>query len=83
MIKAPYTESPDGKGVIPDVTILPTLNHRINKIDTELEWILNEVEKNKKVTDTAPEKEVELEKELDDSKQSEIPKIENANEEKE
>ena len=83
MIKAPYTESPDGKGVIPDVTILPTLNHRINKIDTELEWILNEVEKNKKVTDTAPEKEVELEKEFDDSKQSEIPKIENANEEKE
>lgn len=64
MIKAPYTESPDGLGVIPDITILPTLSHRKNGIDTELEWILNEVEKNKKILDTTPEPEVLPNKEL-------------------
>ena len=56
MIKAPYTEAPDGMGVIPDITILPTLSHRKKGIDTELEWILNEVEKNKQVKNTLPEK---------------------------
>ena len=83
MIKAPYTETPDGKGVIPDVTILPTLDHRINKIDTELEWILKEVEKNKKITDSTPEKETELKHELEESKQTEAPSIQNPKEEKE
>ncbi|MEN8839224.1 MAG: S41 family peptidase [Flavobacteriales bacterium] len=83
MIKAPYTESPDGKGVIPDVTILPTLEHRLNNIDTELEWILKEVESNKKVMDTIPEREAELQREVEESKQSKVPEIQNANEEKE
>ncbi len=81
MIKAPYTETPDGKGVIPDVTILPTLEHRKNKIDTELEWVLREIEKNKKVVDTTPEKETELKQEPSEHKQTEVPAIQNSDKE--
>jgi C-terminal processing protease CtpA/Prc len=48
MISAPYQENPDGFGVIPDYTVLPTLEHRKKGIDTELEWILKKVEEDKK-----------------------------------
>ena len=47
MIRAPYTEDPDGFGVIPDYTILPTIDHRKKGIDTELEWILKKVKEDK------------------------------------
>ena len=61
MIRAPYTESPDGFGVIPDFIILPTLEHRKKGIDTELEFVLKQI-KNKKVIDKKSEK---LEEELE------------------
>ena len=47
--KTPYTQFPDGYGVIPDYTIFPTLEHHKKGIDTELEWILKQIEKNKVV----------------------------------
>lgn len=47
MIRAPYTESPDGFGVIPDYTVLPTLKHREKGIDTELEFILKQIQEEK------------------------------------
>ncbi len=52
MISAPYEEKPDGLGVIPDYTVLPTLIHRKNGIDTELEWILKQIENDKVVEET-------------------------------
>jgi len=55
MIRAPYTESPDGFGVIPDFIILPTLEHRKKGIDTELEFVLKQI-KDKKVIDKKSEK---------------------------
>ena len=61
MIRAPYTESPDGFGVIPDFIILPTLEHRKKGIDTELEFVLKQI-KDKKVIDKKSEK---LEEELE------------------
>lgn len=82
MIAAPFQEDPDGFGVIPDYIILPTLEHRKNGIDTELEWILKKIEKEKpqeKSTEEAPEmqenregKDEELEeedKELEEEKE--------------
>ena len=61
MIRAPFTESPDGFGVIPDFIILPTLEHRKKGIDTELEFVLKQI-KDKKVIDKKSEK---LEEELE------------------
>jgi C-terminal processing protease CtpA/Prc len=34
----------EGYGIKPDVEILPTYQDRLNNIDTELEWILNDIE---------------------------------------
>ncbi|MEN8956583.1 MAG: S41 family peptidase [Flavobacteriales bacterium] len=62
MIRAPYTESPDGYGVIPDYTILPTLEHRKQGIDTELEYVLQLI-KNKKLEEEQAKKNKEDKKE--------------------
>ena len=35
----------DGYGVKPDIEILPTYQDRLNNIDPELEWVLNDIEK--------------------------------------
>ncbi|MDB4088318.1 S41 family peptidase [Flavobacteriales bacterium] len=43
MIRAPYTEAPDGFGVIPDYSIFPTLEHRKQGVDTELEFVLKQI----------------------------------------
>lgn len=37
----------DGYGVKPDVEILPTYEDRLNNVDPELEWILEDIEQNK------------------------------------
>ncbi|MFK7834171.1 MAG: S41 family peptidase [Winogradskyella sp.] len=42
-----YKTTPDGYGVKPDVEILPTLEDRLNNVDPELEWILNDLEQKK------------------------------------
>ncbi len=42
-----------GRGILPNKTIIPTLNDRIEGIDPELEWILNDI-KNKK-TNQSPD----------------------------
>ncbi|WP_341216026.1 S41 family peptidase [uncultured Wocania sp.] len=44
-IEAPQKQNPDGYGVKPDVKITPTIEDRKLNIDTELEWILNDIEK--------------------------------------
>ncbi len=40
-IESPYKSLQIGRGIIPDIEIVPTKNDRINNIDPELEWILN------------------------------------------
>lgn len=42
-IEAPQKQYPDGYGVKPDIEIIPTIEDRIQKKDTELEWILNDI----------------------------------------
>ena len=46
-IDAPYKIEPDGYGIIPDVTINPTHQDRLNGVDPELDWILMDIEKDK------------------------------------
>ncbi len=64
MIRAPYTETPDGFGVIPDFTILPTIEHRKKGIDTELEFVLQQI------------KEEQLKKELKENETESMEEIE-------
>ena len=42
-IEAPHKQNPDGYGIKPDVEILPNLKDRKLNIDTELEWILEDI----------------------------------------
>ena len=44
-IETPQKQSPDGYGVKPDITIIPTIEDRKLNIDTELEWILKDINK--------------------------------------
>ncbi len=44
-IEAPQKQHPDGYGVKPDIKITPTIIDRKQNIDTELEWILHDIEK--------------------------------------
>ncbi|RZN80632.1 MAG: peptidase S41 [Winogradskyella sp.] len=46
-IDSKFKTSPDGYGIKPDVEILPTYEDRLNNIDTELQWVLNDIEKKK------------------------------------
>jgi len=64
MIRAPYTETPDGFGVIPDFTILPTIEHRKKGIDTELGFVLQQI------------KEEQLKKELKENETESMEEIE-------
>ena len=42
-----YKSTIDGRGVFPDKEIIPTLDDRINNIDPEMNWILEEIKTNK------------------------------------
>ncbi|WP_246041140.1 S41 family peptidase [Flavivirga rizhaonensis] len=42
-VEAPQKQNPDGYGVKPDIEILPTVNDRNLKRDSELEWVLNDI----------------------------------------
>ncbi|MGE5944689.1 MAG: S41 family peptidase, partial [Flavobacteriales bacterium] len=44
-VDTPYKQTPDGYGVKPDVTILPTWEDVLLKKDVELEWVLNNIKK--------------------------------------
>ncbi|HBK71407.1 MAG TPA: peptidase S41 [Flavobacteriaceae bacterium] len=46
-IEALYKTEQDGYGIKPDVKIIPTIKDRLQNIDPELEWILNDVETKK------------------------------------
>ena len=46
-IDSKFKTDPDGFGVKPDITIIPTLADRLNRIDPELEWILNDIKTKK------------------------------------
>ncbi|WP_458626734.1 S41 family peptidase [Winogradskyella sp. PC D3.3] len=45
-IGAPNKTTPDGYGIKPDVEILPSYKDRLQSIDPELEWILEDLEQN-------------------------------------
>lgn len=47
-IDAPYKQAPDGFGVKPDVTIVPTAEDLFSKKDVELEWVLNHIYEKRK-----------------------------------
>ena len=47
-IEAPYYNDPDGYGIKPDVKIIPTIEDRLNNIDPELEWVLEDIKESKK-----------------------------------
>ena len=42
-VETPYKVEPDGYGVPADVKITPTHQDRLNNIDPELEWVLNDI----------------------------------------
>jgi len=46
-VETPHKIAPNGYGVIPDIKIIPTLEDRLSGKDPELNWILNEIEKEK------------------------------------
>lgn len=50
MLIAPYYKTDiEGRGIFPDVAILPTLKDRISGIDPEMDWILEDIKKNENV----------------------------------
>jgi C-terminal processing protease CtpA/Prc len=46
-VETPHKITPDGYGIIPDVKISPTLEDRLSGKDPELNWVLNQIEKQK------------------------------------
>ncbi|MDY7394836.1 S41 family peptidase [Aureibaculum sp. 2210JD6-5] len=46
-IEAPYRLDPDGYGIKPDVEIIPTIEDRLNNVDPELEWVLEDINSKK------------------------------------
>lgn len=46
-IDASYKTTPDGYGVKPDIEIVPSYEDRLNNVDPELEWILEDLEQKK------------------------------------
>lgn len=46
-IDSKFKTTPDGYGVKPDIKITPTYQDRLQNIDTELEWVLNDIEQKK------------------------------------
>ena len=41
-VTTPYRCSPDGRGVMPDTPIIPTLDDRLKGVDPEMQWVLDE-----------------------------------------
>ena len=48
-IEAPQKQQPDGYGIKPDIEIKPTIKDRKLNRDTELEWVLSDIEKKRKL----------------------------------
>ncbi|MDD4972099.1 MAG: S41 family peptidase [Paludibacter sp.] len=46
-IKAPYTSEKDGRGIFPDVEIIPTIEDRVKGNDPELDWVLTQISTDK------------------------------------
>lgn len=42
-IEAPQKQTPDGYGIRPDAEVIPTVEDRKLKRDTELDWVLNDI----------------------------------------
>ena len=78
MIRAPYTEVPDGFGVIPDYTVLPTIEHRKKGFDTELEFVLEQIKEEKKTNKKSEKLQEELDN-LDEPVEDNTNKVENNN----
>jgi len=49
-IETPFNQEPDGYGVYPDVEIKPIKEDWLRGIDTEMEWILNDIATKKNKT---------------------------------
>lgn len=47
-VDAPFKQAPDGFGVRPDVTIVPTAEDLLLKRDVELDWVLNHIKEKRK-----------------------------------
>jgi hypothetical protein len=42
-VATPYSCLPDGRGVMPDTRIVPTLDDRLRGVDPEMQWVLDDV----------------------------------------
>ena len=47
-----YKTNLEGRGIFPDVTIIPTLEDRIKGNDPEMNWVLNNIKSNTTETTT-------------------------------
>jgi Periplasmic protease len=47
-VATPYASTPDGRGVMPDVSVVPTLDDRLKGVDPELQWVIDNVAKQTK-----------------------------------
>ena len=54
MLVAPhYKTDVEGRGIFPDVAILPSLEDRLKKIDPEMNWVLEDIKNNKNAEQAA------------------------------
>jgi len=44
-LDTPFKTTPDGYGIKPDIEVLPTIEDRLNNVDPELEWVLQDIER--------------------------------------
>ena len=44
-VKPFYQTGTEGRGILPDIVITPTVEDKINEVDPELEWIFNDIDK--------------------------------------
>ncbi|GAT61649.1 peptidase family S41 [Paludibacter jiangxiensis] len=44
-VVTPYVFNPDGRGVMPDVPVVPTLDDRLKSTDPELKWVMDNLDK--------------------------------------
>jgi len=54
MLVAPhYKTDVEGRGIFPDVAILPTLEDKLKDIDPEMNWVIEDIRKNQSIGQTA------------------------------
>ncbi|RZK11553.1 MAG: peptidase S41 [Flavobacterium sp.] len=50
LVATHYKTDVEGRGIFPDVAILPTLEDKLKDIDPEMNWIIEDIKKNENIT---------------------------------